>query len=144
LMMVARVRSKSDVVPVQRGAPTKYDPKFVKTAKFLAMHGATLNEIANCFEISTRTLNHWLNQYPDLRAAVDAGNDVFNPRVERALAERAIGFYADEFGWKCNEKSGERELVVTGRKYYPPDVRAIIFYLKNKVPHEYRRRGNSW
>jgi hypothetical protein len=45
--------------------------------------------------LTTRTLSNWLNDYPELREAIDAGNDVFNPRVERALAERAIGFYVD-------------------------------------------------
>ena len=38
-----------------------------------------------------RTLQRWLAQYPALSEAIQAGNDVFNPRVERALAEQAIG-----------------------------------------------------
>jgi hypothetical protein len=42
---------------------------------------------------SEKTLQNWINQYPELHEAIQAGNDVFNPRVERALAERAIGFY---------------------------------------------------
>ena len=33
--------------------------------------------------------------------AIHAGNEVFNPRVERALAERAMGFYADKFMWRA-------------------------------------------
>jgi hypothetical protein len=35
----------------------------------------------------------------DFAAAIQAGNDVFNPRVERALAERAKGFYADQYSY---------------------------------------------
>jgi hypothetical protein len=52
-------------------------------------------EIADCFAVTTRTLSNWLAQYTELRDAVDAGNDVFNPRVERALAERALGYEVD-------------------------------------------------
>ena len=43
--------------------------------------------------IDTRMMSRWLLQYPELREAVDAGNDAFNPRVEGALGERAIGFW---------------------------------------------------
>src|SRR6266700_4893791 len=97
--MIERVRSKlTEVAPVRRGpgAPSKYDPKnFPRIAKLLAQRGAILCEIAECFGVNTRTLTRWLNQYPELREAIDAGNDVFNPRVERALAERAIGFWVD-------------------------------------------------
>jgi hypothetical protein len=39
----------------------------------------------------------WLNRYPELREAVQIGVDTFNPRVERALAERAIGFFVIPF-----------------------------------------------
>jgi hypothetical protein len=127
-----------------RGAPKKYDPKFPKTAKFLAQRGATLAEIADCFGVTTRTLSNWLNEYPELREAVDAGNDIFNPRVERALAERAIGFYVDVEEVKILQ-DGE-EVRYTVRKYYPPDVTAAIFFMKNRMPEKWRdvqRHGHS-
>jgi transposase-like protein len=79
--------------PKKMGAPTKYDSKrFPEEARFLAQRGAILSEIAEFFEVSTTTLSRWLNEYPELREAVDDGNDVFNTRVERSLAARAIGF----------------------------------------------------
>jgi hypothetical protein len=76
-----------------------------------------------------------MNEYPKLREAVDAGNDVFNPRVERALAERALGYSVDVE--ECFVLDGEvhREVV---RKYYPPDVTACIYWTKNRLPHKWR------
>jgi hypothetical protein len=129
--MVERIRPKSN----PRGAPTKFDPKSVRTAQFLAQRGAILSEIADCFEVTTRTLARWLNEYPELRDAVDAGNDVFNTRVERALAERAIGFWVEDEEIKVIDGAVIR---VPTRKYYPPDVTAAIYFTKNRMPERWR------
>jgi hypothetical protein len=114
----------------------KYDPnKFPKQARLLAERGAILCEIAEFFDVTTRQLSNWLNDYPELREAVDAGNDVFNTRVERSLAERAIGFWVDT----------EELFVINGevvheptRKYYAPDVTAAIYFTKNRMPEKWR------
>ena len=138
--MVERVRPKSAATAVATvGGQKKYDPKtFPRTAAFLAQRGAILSEIADCFGVTTRTLSNWLNEYPELREAVDAGNDAFNTRVERALAERAIGFYADRYAWQEDPETGERKLVPTERKYFPPDVTAGIYFTKNRMPDRWR------
>ena len=126
------------------GPSSPEDSRFPRTAGFLAQRGAILSEIADCFEVTTRTLSNWLNKYPELRDAVDAGNDVFNSRVERALAERAIGFYADQYTWRETTKEAQRhgaprfELVPTARQYYPPDVTAGIYFTKNRMPEKWR------
>jgi len=136
--MVERVQLKpqTELAPV-RGAPSKYDPKtFPKTAKFLAQRGAILCEIARCFGVNTSTLTRWLNKYPELREAVDAGDDVFNPRVERALAERAIGFYVDVEEAKVT--SDGEVIRYSMRKYFPPDVTAAIYFTKNRMPEKWR------
>jgi transposase-like protein len=122
--------------PGRRGAPKKYDPKtFPRTAKFLAQRGATQDEIADCFGVTTRTLQYWITQYPELQNAIETGNEVFNPRVERALAERALGYSVDEVQWFIIDKKLEKRIV---RKHYPPDVTACIFWLKNRQPEKWR------
>jgi hypothetical protein len=55
--------------------------------------------------------------------------------VERALAERAIGFYVDVEEVCVIDKKLEKKIV---RKYYPPDVRACIFFLKNRPSDRWR------
>ncbi len=62
----------------------------------MAQRGATIAEMADACDIDTRNFYRWMNRYPELREAVDAGNDAFNPRVERALAELALGYSVDE------------------------------------------------
>jgi hypothetical protein len=72
------------------------------------------------------------------------GNEVFDARVERALAERAMGFYADQFRWRATTDQERKEgqpdyvLVPTERKYYPPDVTAAIYWTKNRMPDKWR------
>jgi Homeodomain-like domain len=133
-------RLAQHVRPAVGGASPLYDPKhYPRYAKFLAERGATQAEIADCFGISTRTLQRWIVQYPELKEAVQAGNEVFNARVERALAERAIGFYADQYTWRATtdqeRKQGKPEyvLVPTTRTYYPPDVAAARYWTKNRM-----------
>jgi hypothetical protein len=124
---------------VARGAPSKYDAKlFPKTAKFLDARGATQDEIAECFGVSTRTLQRWLAQYPELYAAIQQGNDVFNPRVERALAERAIGFWVTWEEEELHPITGEK-ILVKKHKYFPPDTKAGIFWTTNRMPDKWRR-----
>ena len=76
------------------GAELKYNAElFPGQAKRLAARGATQHEIAEILGVARRTLRRWCMQYPELSAAIQAGNDVFNPRVERAAAESAIGYW---------------------------------------------------
>jgi hypothetical protein len=132
-----------------RGPVSKYDPETCpRQAKFLAARGATQSEIADCLGISLAQFKRWLTQYPELYEAVQAGNDTFTPRVERALAERAIGFHVDEYSWRevskeQYAKTGERfELVPTHRKYYPPEVSAIRYHLNNRAKDKWRETQN--
>jgi transposase-like protein len=119
------------------GPVSSYDPeRFPAIAKALAEHGATQEEVAARLGITSRQLRTWRAQYPELRDAMDAGNDVFDTRVERALAERAIGFYETWEEEKFNPVTGRKELLVH-REYYPPDTKAARIWLTN-------RKRNDW
>lgn len=138
--MSPRKKTKTKVdfsPPPVMGAPKKYDPKtFPKTARFLAQRGATLAEIADCFGVCTRTINRWQIEYPELQQAIDSGGgDMFNPRVERSLAERAMGYSVDVE--ECFVVDGE-VVKQTVRKHYPPDTTAGIYWTKNRDPERWR------
>jgi hypothetical protein len=81
----------------------------------------------------------WLSQHDEFRRAINVGREVFNPRVERALAERAIGFYADKYVWRKTtdkeRKAGQPDFVLepSERVYYPPDTTAGIYWSKNRM-----------
>jgi hypothetical protein len=60
-------------------------------------------------------LYKWLNQYPELHEAVKTAADVFNPRVERALAERAVGYFVVvAFAQRGNGARTRSRLIVKG------------------------------
>jgi hypothetical protein len=132
--MAERVRLQ----PRGVGQPTKYDPDIMpNAAKFMAQRGAILSEIADAFKVSTQTIANWRNKYPEFRDAIQIGVDTFNPRVERALAERAIGFWVTIKEEVRDEKTG-KIIQPEVRKYFPPDVTAIIFFLKNRMRDKWR------
>ena len=116
----------------RRGARSKYNAElFPRQARLLVARGATQDEVADCFGVSKRTLQYWLNEYPKLSEAFQTGRDVFLPRVERALAERALGFWVE---WEQFEAGIMRKK----RQYFPPDTTAAIFFLKNTAPGSWR------
>jgi transposase-like protein len=120
------------------GAPTKYNAELMpQFAKFMCQRGATMAELAQAFNIANCTLYDWINRYPELHEAIQVGVDVFNPRVERALAERAIGFFVTLREEVKDAKTGEIKFPAV-RRYYPPDTTAAIFFLKNRLPDRWR------
>ncbi|HVX91572.1 MAG TPA: hypothetical protein VHC20_08270 [Candidatus Paceibacterota bacterium] len=126
-----------DDTPGRRGPKSTYDPKFAKIAKMLCERGATDDELATAFGKTTSTIKQWKIQHPDFGEAVRQGkSDVFDPKVERALAQRALGYALDVEEVKVT-KNGE-VVRYTTRKEFPPDVTACIFWLKNRKPEVWR------
>jgi hypothetical protein len=63
--------------------------------------------------------------------------DAFNTRVERALAERAIGFFVTLREEVKDPQTG-RVVQPARRQYFPPDVTACIFFLKNRMKEKWK------
>jgi transposase-like protein len=119
------------------GRPTQYDPELMPNqARFMCQRGAIMSELAQMFKVSTQTIYNWRNQYPEFDAAVQVGVDAFNARVERALAERAIGFFVTIKEEVCDEQG--KVIQPEQRQYYPPDPTSIIFFLKNRLGDRYK------
>jgi transposase-like protein len=117
----------------KRGRKTKYNPElFPRMARQLAARGATQSEIAEIFGVATRTLQRWCMQYPELSAAIQAGNDLFNPRVERAAAESAIGYWVT---WddEILDAKGKVIRTIPHKQFIPPSVQAQKFWMKNRM-----------
>jgi hypothetical protein len=122
-----------------RVAPmTPYDPKtYPAQAKFLATRGATLADIGECFGVSTRTITRWRILYPEFAEALRVGNEVFDSGVERALAERAMGYMMSWDEEMLHPITGEKAWVFK-RQYLPPDVKAINMWLTNRKPNDWQ------
>lgn len=119
------------------GAPPKYKPEYAKIAKILCEHGATDPELADAFDCSTTAIQNWMSKHPEFGEAVRFGKAaVFDPKVERALAQRAVGYAVDCEEVKVTKDGGIIRYPI--RKHFAPDVTACIFWLKNRNPKAWR------
>ena len=116
----------------------KYLPTFARQARKFAELGATQAEIADAFDVSHRTLTSWMNTYPEFNEAVRVGAIPADERAASSLYLRAIGFS------KIIEKETLNKDGVTIKLkqeiYFPPDVTAATFWLKNRRRNEWKDR----
>lgn len=116
---------------------SSYQIRYAKIAEVLCAKGATDADLASAFGVTTSQIQTWYSKYPEFGEAVRKGkSDVFDPMVERALAQRAIGYTVDTEEVKV-DKDGN--IIRYGlRKHYPPDPTSAIFWLKNRQPTKWR------
>jgi hypothetical protein len=115
--------------------PTGFKPEYCEQAEKLCKLGATDIELADFFEVSDRTIYRWQAQYPEFCQALKAGKDHADERVERSLFHKATGYSYD------SEKIFQYEGQVVRapiREHVPPDTTAMIFWLKNRRPEQWR------
>lgn len=119
------------------GRPTKYKPEFVEQAAALCWQGATNEQLAQYFKVRVSTINKWMIERTEFSDAIKNNKAVYDDRIERSLAERAMGYSHPETKFFCYE--GEI-LSQETTKHYPPDTGAAAFWLKNRRPDEWRDR----
>lgn len=115
--------------------PSKYKAEFAKEASKLCKLGATDAQLADFFEVSVSTINLWKVQHKEFSESVKVPKAEADEKVEQSLYRRAMGYEHDEVDIKVVAGA----LVQTPiRRYYPPDSTAMIFWLKNRKPGEWR------
>lgn len=115
--------------------PSKYKAEFAKEAAKLCKLGATDAQLADFFEVSVSTINLWKVQHKEFSESVKVPKAEADEKVEQSLYRRAMGYEHDEVDIKVVAGA----LVQTPiRRYYPPDSTAMIFWLKNRKPGEWR------
>ena len=120
----------------KRGRKSLFRPECILIAKAAARFGAIEEEIADELNIGITTLERWKKYYPEFRAALKVGKDVFDDRIERSLAQRAIGY-----SHPAVKAFMTRDGKIIEHKYiehYPPDTTAALFWLKNRRPDRWR------
>jgi hypothetical protein len=91
--------------------------------------GATDYDLAQEFEVATSTIWRWCSKYPEFCSAIKVEKASFDDRVERSLAQRALGYsYHAE---KPFQYRGE-VMKVQYVEHVPPDVAAAKFWLLNR------------
>ena len=124
------------------GRPSKYlsnvQPK-LKQIEEWAREGLIDEQIAHNLGIAPSTLYDYKNDHPELVQAIKTGKDDIDTIVENALLKRALGYSHVE---ETEERSPTGELLLTKRvtKQMPADTTAIIFWLKNRRPKQWRDR----
>jgi hypothetical protein len=117
--------------------PSKYKVEFAKEAAKLCKLGATDAQLADFFEVSVSTINLWKVQHKEFSESVKVPKAEADDKVEQSLYRRAMGYEHDE----VDIRVVAGELVTTPiRKYYPPDSTAMIFWLKNRRPGDWREK----
>jgi hypothetical protein len=97
-----------------------------------ARDGLTDEQIAHNMGIGYSTLQTWKGKYQDIQDSLKKGKEVIDRMVENALLKSALGYEYLEDGMT---KDGD---VVPLRKVQHPNTTALIFWLKNRKPAEWR------
>lgn len=137
----------TEVAPI--GRPSSFRGEFVEQTQKLCALGATDQEIADFFDVSPRTLNRWKTTLPEFVGALRRGKDIADDRVVDSLYHRSIPReIEEEQAIKLKKvtygENGKRVLeeerveIVKVRKQVPADTTAIIFWLKNRRPNDWR------
>ena len=113
------------------GRPSKYDPSILPQVQELAQNGLTDVEMAEQLGVPLRSYQSWRYRYPEFRRCADLQFEGATGRVVRALFQRAVGFWMDEQQIKVINGVVRR---IEVRRYYPPDVGAIEWWLKHRDP----------
>lgn len=125
----------------KKGRPTKYDPKYCEQAFKLCLLGAKDTELADFFNVPESTLNNWKLGHPEFLESLKEGKIQADANVGKRLYERAMGYEHDDIELKVvsrGNNEGSEVVQVPIRKYYPPDVTACIFWLKNRQKGKWR------
>lgn len=118
--------------------PSAFKPEYVEQAKKLAATlGATDAEIALFFGVSERAINRWKLAQPEFAKALKVGKKPANERVKRSLYLRAVGYSHPAEEVFCSNGKVTRVQTV---KHYPPDTGAIVFFLCNREPDEWKQK----
>lgn len=105
-----------------------------------ARQGLTDEQIASNIGIGTTTFYTWVDRFPVIRESLKKGKAPVDFEVENALYKRAVGFEYEEVETLIEEVNGEtKKKVKRTKRTAPPDTSAIIFWLKNRKPEQWRK-----
>ena len=117
------------------GRPTAYKPENAEIARHACMIGATNDTLAERFAVCRRTIDNWIAAIPEFSAAVGEGRAVADGSVVSAPFARATGMEQRMTKVFCHRG---QPVMANYTVQLPPDVRACIFWLRNRRPEQWR------
>ena len=112
------------------GRPTRYKSEYLAVMYKITELGGTDKDVIAAIGIGERTLNTWKKKYPEVSAALKQGKDFANHEIKTALFQVAKGFKCDDIKFATFEGQITDEKKI--KRHYPPNVRAIQFWLINR------------
>jgi len=116
------------------GRPTIYRPEYAEIARNACMVGATNDSLAERLDVSVRTIGSWIASNQEFSDAVKQGRQVADEAVVSALFARATGM--ERKLTKVFFHDGQ-PVTASYTVELPPDVRACIFWLRNRRPQQW-------
>lgn len=117
------------------GRPSKYytnvEPKLLLVEAW-ARNGVTDKDIAEKLGVSHDSFIEYKKQFPELVESLKNGKEVIDTQVENALLKAAMGYTANENTYENGV------LTKTVVKEVAPNTTALIFWLKNRNPKDWR------
>ena len=105
-----------------------------------ARQGLTDEQIAKNMGIGLTTLKQWKKKYRPIWTALKKGKTPVDFEVENVLLKRAMGFEYEETETIIEEIDGkQRKRIKKIKKVALPETSAIIFWLKNRMPEQWRK-----
>jgi len=112
------------------GRPTIYKSEYLAVMYKITELGGTDKDVIAAIGVSERALNNWKKKYPEVSAALKQGKDFSNNEIKTALFQVAKGFKCDDTKFATFEgKITDQKKI---KRHYPPNVRAIQFWLINR------------
>ena len=117
-----------------------YRREIAELTTLLRRMGLEKNDIIRLLDVPEKHFEVWLKRHRELQIAMTEPTPAV--RAEEALVKRALGFQISEATAEelVDKNSGELLEVLKRRtvtKDVPPDVRALLFYLKNCWPERW-------
>lgn len=110
-----------------------------------ARDGLTNRQIAKNIGCNEDTLYTWIKKHSEISESLKRGRAPVDFEIENLLLKKARGFEYEEVENIIDiSPTGEKsQRIKKTKKYYPPDTTAIIYWLKNRKPEEWRRKSAS-
>lgn len=104
--------------------------------------GLSNAEVADYIGIRRQTLYTWMNKYPEIKQAIQEGQQRTVEYIENALMKRISGFTIRETKrYQTTDKDGNKvERIEVTDKEVGPDTTAIIYALKVKDPERWNEK----
>jgi hypothetical protein len=106
-----------------------------------AKDGLSNQQIAHNIGITEETYYKWQKKYAEFYEAIKKGKEVVDREVENSLNKRANGF--TQIVKKVKFTRGGEMIEYEEEVYFPPDTTALIFWLKNRKPAEWRDKPDE-